>query len=87
MYIVQNDKAVYGYMVVVEEDEEVAGGIGSVGVVMHIATHSGEKSLNCTQCDHSCTTTTHLRQHMLRHSGARHSIVSCVTILALKVVI
>ena len=62
-------------------------GIGSVGVVIHIATHSEEKPFNCTQCDHSCTTTSHLRQHMLRHSGERHSVVSGVTILALKLVI
>ena len=61
--------------------------IGSVGVVMHIATHSGAKSFNCTQCDHSCTTTSHLRQHMLRHSEERHSAVSSVTVLTLKLVI
>ena len=40
MYIVQTDNALYGDMVVVEEDEDVAGGIGSVGLVMHIATQN-----------------------------------------------
>ena len=40
-----------------------------------------------TQRDYSCITTSYLRQHMLRHSGERHSDVCSVTILALKLVI
>ena len=61
--------------------------IGCVGVVMYISICSGEKPFNCAQCDYSCTTTRHLRQHMLRHSEERHSAVSSVTVLTLKLVI
>ena len=46
--------------------------------------HSGEKPFNCTQCDYSCTTTSHLRQHISRHPGEKHSVVSSVAILTLK---
>ena len=52
-------------------------------VQLYIPIHSGEKPFNCAQCDYSCTTTSHLRQHMLRHSEERHSVVSS----ALKLVI
>ena len=38
---------------------------------IHIRTHSGENTFNCTQCTYSCTTACNLKRHILTHSGEK----------------
>ena len=44
----------------------------STNIKEHIMrNHTGEKPFKCYQCDYSCVTSSHLRDHMRTHTGER----------------